>query len=81
MAESLADVAKTVRKTILQLFENSEKLAWPPTAEYLQNLQGTVPGELQRFLKIVRSGKEKENVRPNGLSLSIGQDICRTTTT
>ncbi len=66
---------------IKNCFQDSEKLPWPPSAEYLQTLEGIVPGELERFLKIVLSGNdETESVRVNRLVLSIGQDICRAAT-
>ena len=40
-----------------------------------------VPTELERFLKIVLSGKDDlENIRVSKLVLSIGQDICRVAT-
>jgi len=44
--------------------------------EYLKNIEGVVPEELKMFFKIVLSGsKDCENIRVNGLVLSIGQDI------
>ncbi len=53
-------------------------MPWPPSAEYLKNLEDVIPEELERFLKIVLSGEgETENVRVNRLVLLIGQDICR----
>ena len=52
----------------------------PPSADYIHNLEGIIPDELDQFLKIVISGRESESVKVNRLVLSIGQDICRAAT-
>lgn len=61
VADSVTDVVKTLRNTILKSFENCDELPWPTTAEYLQNQRGILPGELKSYLKIVLFGKEKSN--------------------
>jgi len=79
--DSISHVAIQLRDVITNSFYKSEKMPWPPTASYLENLQEVVPAELERFLKIVLSGKvDSEDIRVNRLVLSIGQDICRAAT-
>ena len=51
--DSIKEVATMIRTSILNGFQSSEKLPWPPTAEYLQSLGDVVPEMLQRFLTIV----------------------------
>lgn len=79
--DSISQVAQRLRDAIRSSFHKSEKMPWPPTASYLESLQDVVPGELERFLKVILSGKDdSENTRVNKLVFSIGQDICRAAT-
>ena len=79
--DSIAHVAETLRESIKESFINSDKMSWPPSVEYLKNIEGVGPEELERFLKIVLSGsKYCENIRVNRLGLAISQDICRRAT-
>ena len=77
---SMSSVAATLRTCIKNSFSKYDKVPWPPTAEYLKNIEGIIPEELERFLKIIISGKDTESVRVNRLALSIGQDVCRAAT-
>ena len=75
------EVAGFLRKVILEAFQNSEALPWPPSAKYLENIDNVVPLEVQNFLTFVISGKSISEVpRVNRLVNSIGQDICRAAT-
>ena len=79
--DSIANVAKFLRHAIKSSLDRSEKLPWPPTAEYLLCLDDILPKDLEKFLKIVLYGDEDtENVRVNMLVFSIRQDICRAAT-
>ena len=77
---SVSSVAATLRTCIKNSFSKYDKMSWPPTAEYLKNSKGIIPEELERFLKIIISGKDTESVRVNRLALSIGQYVCRAAT-
>jgi hypothetical protein len=78
--DSISHVATMLRNSIKDSFSKCDQMPWPPSAEYLQNIEGVIPDELERFLKIVLYGREVENVRVNRLVLSIGQDISMATT-
>ena len=66
---------------IKNAFEKAEKLSWPPTASCLTT-ENPAPYNLQRFLRILISGKTErsESERIELLVLSIGQDLCRAAT-
>ena len=55
---SITPVAETLRKSIKESFINSDKMPWPPSVEYLKNIEGVVPEELEMFSKIVLSGSK-----------------------
>lgn len=79
--DSIADAAHTIRQAILNAFEHSEDIPWPPTAQYLLNMENGLPEELQKFLNIVLCGKKNDtNSRINRLVMSIGEDLCRAIT-
>ena len=73
--DSFKKVAGLLKQSILDAFQNSEKIPWPPTAEYLKQLDGIVPNMLQRFLKMAC-----QVARLNRIGLSVGQDIYRAET-
>ena len=66
---------------IKNAFEKAEKLPWPPTASCLTT-ENPVSNNLQRFLRILISGKSErsESERIELLVSSIGQDLCRAAT-
>lgn len=79
--DTLSDVAEKLRNVILNAFENSGALRWPPTAEHIDKSDGILPQELSNFLKLIFSGKVKyTSTQTNRLVSSIGQDICRAVT-
>ncbi|KAL5015504.1 hypothetical protein ScPMuIL_009774 [Solemya velum] len=79
--DTLSDVAETLRNVILNVFENSSALRWPPTAEHIGKTDDILPTELCNFLKYIFSGKVKyTSTQTNRLVSSIGQDICRAVT-
>ena len=81
MIGCIAHVAYTLRDVIRSAFITSDSIPWPPSADHLQRNNDIVPKELESFLKIVFGGKtESDSVRVNRMVMSIGQDICRAST-
>ena len=80
-SDKIQDVAILLHKMVKKAFEKAEKLPWPPTASCL-TAENSAPNNLQRFLRILISGKAErsESERIELLVLSIGQDLCRAAT-
>ena len=66
---------------IKNTFENAENFPWRPTASCLTT-ENPAPNNLQRFLRILISGKAErsESERIELLISSIGKDLCRAAT-
>ena len=80
-SDKIQDVAILLHKMIKNAFEKAEKLPWPPTASCLTT-KNPAPSNLQRFLRILISGKAErsESERIVLLVSSIGQDLCQAAT-
>ena len=80
-SDKIQDVAILLHKMIKNAFEKAEKLPWPPTASCLTT-ENPAPNNLQRFLRILISGKAErsESERIELLVSSIGKDQCREAT-
>ena len=72
----IAEVGIYLQKVIHEAYEKSGNVPWPPTEEYLQNME-IIPSQLQKSLSYLISGKsDNHTTRVNRLMNSIGQDIC-----
>ena len=78
-ADKYQDVALLLRHNILQAFNLSKGLPWPPTADDMElSCEKLLPPDLVRFLSIVMVGKEdlEMSEKMKRLVFSIGQDLC-----
>lgn len=74
------DVAKNLRQVILDAFSKCDTMPWPPTQQYLTNLD-VIPSQLTTFLQMLLSDrKDKQSAKLNRLVHSLAQDICRAVT-
>ena len=78
-SDNIKEVGLQLRTVIQCAFKSSKELVWPPTIHDIPEPE--FPEELQKFLNYVLDGQEMNTCeRTKRLMLSIGQDICRTTT-
>ena len=78
--DMLKEAGTFIRKAILDSFDNSDDLPWPPTTEYLHS-RNIIPDQLQKFLEYVLTGKSGyHSTKTHRLIYSIGQDVCRAAT-
>lgn len=49
----LVETASVLRNSILDAFEKSDELRWPPSAEYMAKTDSAIPGDLEKFLMLV----------------------------
>ena len=75
-ADKYQDVALLLRRSILQAFDNSKALPWPPTADNMElSSEELLPPDLVRFLKMVMVGKDEvENKKLKCDSISNGDN-------
>jgi len=79
--DMIQDAAMYLHQLIMRHFEESEELKWPPTPKDLENSDGIIPPQLEKFLSYVITGKPTAvTSRAHRLVHSIGQDICRAAT-
>lgn len=81
-ADKTKDVALSLRSDVLKAHKDSEPVPWPPTAHDLESSNFTLPEDLEKFLIILFTGKQKRIVsfKKHQLVDSIGQDLCRAMT-
>ena len=76
----MKEVAKELRMSVQNGFENFQNLHWPPSFDYLSN-SDILPEKLTNFLNILLAGKTSGlSTQKNRIISSIGQDICRSIT-
>ena len=70
-------VALKVRERIIQAYNKTKDVSWPPSMEYLEK-ENIIPETLSSFLKTVIRGDHRKASSPKlkRLVSSIGQDIC-----
>ena len=74
------EVALSLRKLVLEAFENSQVQSWPPNIDELKKTD-ILPSQLSSFLSMVFTGRTSDlSEKQKHLTLSIGQDICRAVT-
>ena len=79
--DMIQDAAMYLHQLIMRHFEESEELKWPPTPKDLENSDGIIPPQLEKFLSYVVTGKPTAvTSRAHRLVHSIGQDMCRAAT-
>ena len=79
-ADTITDVALSLRNTVKETFSSKGPMDWPPSQEYLQN-NNTIPDDLATFLSILLTGMDDNlSDRDTRHLLSVGQDICRMVT-
>ena len=68
--------------SIIEQFKTIEAYRWSPTARDLEDQDGILPPDLQKFLTILKTGQESDsnNTKVNRLVLSLAQDSCRAVT-
>ena len=75
------DVALLLRSLIRRAFNDTKPIPWPPTAEDMNIKSNDLPEELIKFLNVILGGTPQVScTKTNRISLSIGQDICRSVT-
>ena len=76
----VTQVAKNLRDSVFNAFDNREPDAWPPDFKSLK-CGDVVPADIVSFLSILISGKEAPvSTKNKRLIDSLGQDICRAVT-
>ena len=80
-SDKVKEVALSLRNDIFSAYAASEALPWPPTAHQLEESVEVLPGSIAKFLGILFIGSNVDgSTRVNRLIQSIGQDLCRATT-
>ena len=78
----LSTLALQLYDSIIEQFKTTEAYRWPPTARDLEDQDGILPPDLQKFLTILITGQESDSntTKVNRFVLSLGQDLCRAVT-
>ena len=81
-ADKTRDVALSLRSDVHKARKDSTPFPWPPTARDLEKSDFALPQDLEKFLQLLITGKQKatSSFRKGQLVESIGQDLCRAVT-
>ena len=80
-----ANVAKSIRRHILQAHNEYAAIPWPPSAKFFQSDALAPPAILTNFIELVLTGKpgktgDKATEKTDRIATSIAEDICANTT-
>ena len=84
-SDKIREVAHYIRRFILDAYEKSEEMKWPPDPHTLlgTNIKDIIPGDVLKFISIVISDNpdvDKTSPRFYRLICSVAQDLCRAAT-
>ena len=81
-ADMIQNACLHLRQCVLDDFSNAPDLTWPPAPSDLTTIDDAIPSTLRRMLCYIITGKRSTtSSQSQRLIQSIGQDICRATTT
>ena len=81
-ADRISKMALQLYESIIDKFKTTEAYRWPPTARDLEDQDGILPPDLQKFITILITGQESasNSMKVTRLVSSLGQDLCRSAT-